>query len=197
MEIRWWKHEGTVEGEDIRLSLKRLGELLGQRTRLVAFTACSNLLGELTDIKGVVDLVRTKSGGKAKTIADCVAYAPHRRLEVERWAVDFAFFSYYKVRPLPPSSSLFAFSRNASDPICSGLWTALFSPLRPPHRHRSPLFPRPLLPPPLPDRSLQALPRRILVRTHLRIHRRNFLPPLPRRPLHFEPDGRRAPRPRL
>lgn len=128
VEVRWWKHEGTVEGEDIRLSLEGLGELLGDKTRLVAFTACSNLLGELTDIKGVADLVRTKSGGKAKTVVDCVAYAPHRRLQVEHWGVDFAFFSYYKVSflPLPPSShspeTILTRSAQVYGPHCSVLY---------------------------------------------------------------------------
>lgn len=97
IEIKWWKHEGTIEEENVRLSLEGLSSLLTEKTKLVAFSACSNILGELTDIEGVVEMVRLKTGGKAKTCLDCVAYSPHRRMTVEKWKVDFAFFSYYKV----------------------------------------------------------------------------------------------------
>lgn len=34
---------------------------------------------------------------KVETCVDCVAYAPHRRIDVQKWDVDFCFFSFYKV----------------------------------------------------------------------------------------------------
>lgn len=77
--------------------------LLNANTRLVAISACSNILGSLVNIKELVktikQVVREKSGGQGKVevVVDCVAYAPHRRIDVQDWDVEYAFFSYYKV----------------------------------------------------------------------------------------------------
>lgn len=98
VEVKMWKHTGSIENEDVRLDLNDLEPLINSKTKLVAFSACSNILGALTDIKGVVELVKRKSEGNAKTCLDCVAFAPHRRIKVEDFGVDFAFFSYYKVK---------------------------------------------------------------------------------------------------
>jgi selenocysteine lyase/cysteine desulfurase len=86
----------------VSLRLEDLVPLLNQNTRLVAFTACSNILGELVDIEAVVKVIRerTKSANNergAEVCIDCVAYAPHRRMDVKKWDVDYIFFSYYKV----------------------------------------------------------------------------------------------------
>jgi selenocysteine lyase/cysteine desulfurase len=32
-------------------------------------------------------------------MVDCVAYAPHRKVDVQDWDVDYAVLSFYKVRP--------------------------------------------------------------------------------------------------
>lgn len=104
VEVKWWKHSGDAlnDPENITLSLETLIPLLSKRTVLVAFSACSNILGELTDIEGITKLVKEKTEGKAKVCLDCVAFAPHRRLDVQRWGVDFTFFSYYKgILPFP------------------------------------------------------------------------------------------------
>lgn len=83
--------------------IKNLIPLLNAKTRLVAISACSNILGHFTDVKEVVKTIRQvvqeKSGGQGKVevVVDCVAYAPHRRIDVQDWDVDYAFFSYYKV----------------------------------------------------------------------------------------------------
>jgi selenocysteine lyase/cysteine desulfurase len=87
--------------------ISSLVPLLSATTRLVAFSACSNILGSFTDIKNVVktirEVVKEKSGGQGKVeiVVDCVAYAPHRRIDVQDWDVDYAFFSYYKVCSIP------------------------------------------------------------------------------------------------
>ncbi|KZO90105.1 PLP-dependent transferase [Calocera viscosa TUFC12733] len=90
----------------VSLVLDDLLPLLSPKTRIVAFTACSNILGELTDVRGVVNAVREKTkGGKgerrqamgAEICVDCVAYAPHRKIDVQDWDVDYCVFSYYKV----------------------------------------------------------------------------------------------------
>ncbi|KAG8894775.1 hypothetical protein FRC00_008476, partial [Tulasnella sp. 408] len=85
----------------VELSLDDLKDLITSKTRLVAFTACSNILGAWTRPKEVAALVRRvarEKGTKMVEICvDCVAYAPHRRIDVRDWDVEYAFFSYYKV----------------------------------------------------------------------------------------------------
>lgn len=95
--VRWWKTTVTPALTDSTLQLSTLAPLLSSKTKIVAFTACSNILGQSTPIKQVVDLVREKTDRLAKTCVDCVAYAPHQRMDVTGWGVDFAVFSYYKV----------------------------------------------------------------------------------------------------
>lgn len=75
--------------------------LISSKTRIVAFSACSNILGSIAPIKAIVKAVRTeaaaKGSKKVEISVDCVAYAPHRRMDVQDWDVDFAVFSWYKV----------------------------------------------------------------------------------------------------
>lgn len=95
--VKFWKHCGSIEEENVRLDVKDLEPLLNEKTKFVAFSATSNVLGALTDISAVVKLVKEKTGGRAKTCLDCVAFGPHRRVKVQSFGIDFAFFSYYKV----------------------------------------------------------------------------------------------------
>ncbi|KAG9127777.1 hypothetical protein FRC07_009365 [Ceratobasidium sp. 392] len=95
----------------VSLRVDDLIPLLNPNTRLVAFTACSNIMGELVDVEGIVKIIRerTKSTHNprgAEVCIDCVAYAPHRRMDVQKWDVDYAFFSYYKVYG-PHSAALY------------------------------------------------------------------------------------------
>jgi selenocysteine lyase/cysteine desulfurase len=75
--------------------------LISARTRLVAFTACSNILGSILPVRDMVGSIRgiSKERGfkKLEISLDCVAYAPHRRMDVRDWDVDFCVFSFYKV----------------------------------------------------------------------------------------------------
>ncbi|KIO34167.1 hypothetical protein M407DRAFT_17074 [Tulasnella calospora MUT 4182] len=84
----------------VELSLDDLKDLITSKTRIVAFTACSNVLGAWTHPKEIAALVRKvgreRGTKKVEICVDCVGYAPHRRIDVRDWDVDFAFFSYYK-----------------------------------------------------------------------------------------------------
>jgi selenocysteine lyase/cysteine desulfurase len=88
----------------VALKIEELLPLVSARTRLVAFTACSNILGSVVPVADVVRAVRTKAtevgAKKVETCVDCVAYAPHRLIDVRAWDVDYCFFSYYKVNGL-------------------------------------------------------------------------------------------------
>ncbi|KAG8969537.1 hypothetical protein FRC03_001976 [Tulasnella sp. 419] len=84
----------------VELVISDLENLITSRTRLVSFTACSNILGAWTNPKKVIEAVRRlcteKGAAKVEVVVDCVAYAPHRRIDVQDWDVDYCFFSYYK-----------------------------------------------------------------------------------------------------
>jgi selenocysteine lyase/cysteine desulfurase len=98
--------------------------LLTPRTRLVAFTATSNILGAFTPVKQAVELVREKTNGRAMTVVDCVASAPHGRMDMKQWGVDVVLFSYYKVRGVLPRVPF----RDASNAHPSTLTVQLFAP---------------------------------------------------------------------
>ena len=82
-------------GYAVTLDPAVLRGIVTPKTRVVAFTACSNLLGAYTDIAGAVREVRAVAPG-AVVAVDCVAFAPHRRICPREWDVDVAFFSLYK-----------------------------------------------------------------------------------------------------
>ncbi len=79
--------------ETLELRSEDLDPLLTRRTKLVAFTHCSNLIGTIHDVQAVTHRVRSHG---AMTCIDGVAYAPHRCLDVEAWGADFYVFSLYK-----------------------------------------------------------------------------------------------------
>ena len=88
--VREWR----FRPEDTALHLEDLEPLLGERTRLVAFTHCANVVGTIHDVATIASRVR-KAG--ALTCVDGVAYAPHRCVDVKALGVDFYLASLYKV----------------------------------------------------------------------------------------------------
>ncbi len=79
---------------DMRLHLDDLRSLLTPRTRLVAVTAASNVLGVSVNIPEVSALARETG---AWTVVDAVHAAPHAFPDVQSWGADFISFSPYKV----------------------------------------------------------------------------------------------------
>ena len=102
--IKYWnaKPTSTNNPYSVALAIPDLLPLISSRTRIVAFTACSNILGSVIPVQEVVKAVRerakTEGAQKVEICIDCVAYAPHRRIDVQAWDVDYCFFSFYKVR---------------------------------------------------------------------------------------------------
>jgi len=88
--IKVWR----INPETLQLHLEDLEPLLSNRTRLVAFTHASNVLGTINPIKEITQLVHSYG---AKVCIDGVAYAPHRLVDVQDSDVDFYAFSFYKV----------------------------------------------------------------------------------------------------
>lgn len=90
IKIKIWK----VDPETLELRIEDLEKLLSSHTRLVALTHCSNVLGTINPIKEIGRIVH-KAG--ALICVDGVAYAPHRKVDVQDLDVDFYTFSWYKV----------------------------------------------------------------------------------------------------
>ena len=88
--VREWK----VDPETAELSRKDLEALLGPRTRLVAFTHCSNVVGSINAVREFADLAH-RAGAWA--FVDGVAFAPHGLPDVQELGVDAYYFSLYKV----------------------------------------------------------------------------------------------------
>lgn len=100
LTIRYWLPTPLADSESpfaLGLNLSDLEPLLSINTRLVAFTAASNVLGHRTPVKDAVELVKRKTEGRAMTIVDCVAYAAHGPMDMQEWGCDAVLFSFYKV----------------------------------------------------------------------------------------------------
>lgn len=80
--------------DSLRFELDELGKLMNEKTRLVAVTHCSNILGTLNPVREIADFVHARD---ALICVDGVAHAPHRMVDVQALDVDFYIFSYYKV----------------------------------------------------------------------------------------------------
>jgi cysteine desulfurase family protein (TIGR01976 family) len=90
LKILWWE----MDADSYVCSLERLDELLSERTAIVALPHVSNLLGEIVDLGAITGLAHQAG---AKVVADGVAYAPHRAMDVAGWGVDWYAYSTYKV----------------------------------------------------------------------------------------------------
>jgi cysteine desulfurase family protein (TIGR01976 family) len=88
--VREWK----VDPKTADLNRKDLEALLGPRTKLVAFTHCSNVVGSINAVREFTDLVH-KAGAWA--FIDGVAFCPHGMPDIKDLGVDAYFFSLYKV----------------------------------------------------------------------------------------------------
>jgi len=80
----------SVSGE---LDLELLDELVTERTRMVAFPHCSNVVAAINPVREIVDRAREVG---AIVVCDGVAYAPHGLPDVAALGVDIYLFSLYK-----------------------------------------------------------------------------------------------------
>ena len=87
--VRTWQVDGSGE-----LRAADLAALLGPRTRVVAFTHCSNIVGSIHPVQELTDLVH-RAGAWA--VVDGVSYCPHGLPDVAALGADIYLFSLYKV----------------------------------------------------------------------------------------------------
>ena len=77
-----------------KLQLDQASAIVGERTRLLAFTHASNVLGTINPVRELVALGR-RAG--ALVVLDACQSAPHLSLNVTELDVDFAVFSGHKM----------------------------------------------------------------------------------------------------
>lgn len=88
--IKIWQ----VHRDSLTLELDGLDHLLTDRTKWVAMTHASNVLGTVNPVAEVARRVHAVGG---KLCVDGVAYAPHRLVDVQASGADIYVFSFYKV----------------------------------------------------------------------------------------------------
>ena len=88
--IREWQ----INPETAELDPADLDKLLNERTRVVAFTHCSNIVGSVHPVREWTDKIHAAG---ALAIVDGVSYAGHGLPDVESLGADIYLFSLYKV----------------------------------------------------------------------------------------------------
>lgn len=86
--------EWAVNPETLALSPEALDGLLNERTKWVAVTHCSNIIGT---IHNLAEMAKRVHACGARLFVDGVAYAPHAPVDVHALGVDGYVFSLYKV----------------------------------------------------------------------------------------------------
>ncbi len=82
-----------IRAADVTLDHDALEELIGERTRVIAFTLASNAVGSITDPARIAAAAHRVG---ALAWADAVHLAPHRRLRAREWGLDVLLCSPYK-----------------------------------------------------------------------------------------------------
>ena len=89
MIIKEWQ----INSETAELEIEDLNALLSAKTKIVAVTHCSNIVGSINNLKSIAKLVHEHD---AFIVGDGVSYAPHGFPDVKDLDVDFYAFSLYK-----------------------------------------------------------------------------------------------------
>ena len=89
INIREWR----IDPQTGQLSLKQLQDLLDSKVRLVCFSHCSNIVGEINSVAEICQLAREAG---AWTCVDGVSYAPHGLPNIGELGADIYLFSAYK-----------------------------------------------------------------------------------------------------
>ena len=87
--IKEWK----INPETAELDIETFESLLTDKTKIVAVTHCSNIVGTVNNLKKIAKLAHKKN---AIVIGDGVSFAPHGFPDVKELGVDFYTFSLYK-----------------------------------------------------------------------------------------------------
>lgn len=88
-KIRWVPFRS-----DYTLDVEQFERMLSPRTKLVSFTAVSNVFGTINPVKQLVQLAH---GVGATVVVDAAQATPHGAINVREWDADFVVFSGHKM----------------------------------------------------------------------------------------------------
>jgi cysteine desulfurase / selenocysteine lyase len=88
--LRWFK----VTGWDGRLDLSAIGELITERTKLVAFVHQSNVLGTVNPVRQIAEAAHAVG---ALVLVDAAQSVPHMPVDVTELGADFLGFTGHKL----------------------------------------------------------------------------------------------------
>jgi cysteine desulfurase family protein (TIGR01976 family) len=129
--VREWK----VDPETAELHPMDLEALLGPKTRVVAFTHCSNVVASINPVREITDLIHEAG---AWAIVDGVSFCPHGMPDVAGLGADIYLFSLYKVYGPHLGAMFITKQLNAELPYQGHFFNALkpsarFTPAGPDH----------------------------------------------------------------
>ena len=116
----------------------RLEKLLNSKTKIVAVTHCSNIVGSVNNLKKISELSHKKG---AIVIGDGVSFAPHGFPNVKNLDVDFYTFSLYKTYG-PHLALLYGKEKilkqlpNQNHEFLSGQYPYTINPINPDHAYK-------------------------------------------------------------
>jgi cysteine desulfurase/selenocysteine lyase len=95
-----WQQRGKLKiwycDKNGQLNLNDLNTLITRRTKLLAITAASNVLGTIHPIEKIVKQVK-KINPDCLVLVDAAQAVPHMPVDVVRWGADFVAFSGHKM----------------------------------------------------------------------------------------------------
>jgi cysteine desulfurase family protein (TIGR01976 family) len=129
--VREWR----VDPETAELHPMDLEALLSPRTRAVAFTHCSNIVGSINPVREITDLIHDAG---AWAIVDGVSFCPHGMPDIQSLGADIYMFSLYKVYGPHLGVMYLSSDLNAELPyqghfFNAGIPSARFTPAGPDH----------------------------------------------------------------
>lgn len=98
-----WQRLAKVKGASLKylylneeglITPKEIDRVITEKTRLVAITHVSNVLGTVSPVE---EIVRKAHSVGAVVVLDCAQSIPHFRVDVKKLGVDFAAFSGHKM----------------------------------------------------------------------------------------------------
>ena len=89
IKVKIW----TIAPDTGSLDIKDLKNLITEKTKFIAATHCSNVVGEINPIKEISEIARSNG---SLLIVDGVSYCPHGLPDVNDLGADIYFFSAYK-----------------------------------------------------------------------------------------------------
>ena len=84
-----WKF--NLDNQELEIS--KLKKLINSKTKILAVTHCSNIVGSINNLKEICEIAHENN---IIVIGDGVSYAPHGFPDVKELGVDFYTFSLYK-----------------------------------------------------------------------------------------------------